>query len=43
MGYVRPEFAIAGVDYAITIAGREHAANLSLMPLYDPGDTLTKR
>ena len=43
MGYVRPEFAISGLDYAITIAGEEHAANLSLMPLYDPGDKLTKQ
>lgn len=43
MGYVRSEFAIAGLDYAITIGGKEYPANLSLMPLYDPGDTLTKK
>jgi aminomethyltransferase len=43
MGYVRPEVAIAGLDYAITINGEEHAASLSMMPLYDPGDTLTKK
>jgi aminomethyltransferase len=43
MGYVLPAFAIPGVEYAIRIGDQEHPAVVSVMPLYDPGDVLTKR
>ncbi len=43
MGYVLPQFAIPGIEFAIRSEEREHPAILSNMPLYDPGDTLTKR
>lgn len=42
MGYVLPQFAIPGVDFAIEVGGRRCKATLSVMPLYDPGDWLTK-
>lgn len=42
MAYVPPEFAIPGVELAVRIAEQEHAAVLSVMPLYDPGDALSK-
>jgi len=42
MGYVLPEFAMPGIDFEIKIAGSRCSATLSIMPLYDPGDRLTK-
>jgi aminomethyltransferase len=41
MGYVRPEFAIPGVQFSIQTGGKEHRATLSIMPLYDPGDVIS--
>jgi aminomethyltransferase len=43
MGYVRPEFAIPGVDFEIEVDSERTPATLSIMPRYDPGDWLTKR
>jgi len=43
MGYVLPQFCIAGVDFEFEIDGKRCKANLSVMPLYDPGDWMTKR
>ncbi len=43
MGYVRPEYAIPGVDYTIEVDGKSCSATLSIMPRYDPGDWRTKR
>ena len=42
MGYVSPEFNIAGVDFEIEITGKRCNATLSVMPLHDPGNWLTK-
>jgi aminomethyltransferase len=42
MGYVLPQFAIPGIDFIIEIAGHQCQAKLSVMPLYDPGNVLTK-
>ena len=42
MGYVLPEFVMPGIDFEIEIAGSRRSATLSTMPLYDPGDWLTK-
>jgi aminomethyltransferase len=42
MGYVRPEFAIPGAQFAIRRAGEDFGATLSVMPLYDPGDVRPK-
>lgn len=43
MGYVEPQFAIPGIDFTIEIAGSKCKATLSIMPLYDPADTKTKK
>ena len=42
IGYVSPQFSIPGVDFEIEIAGKRCKAILSVMPLYDPGNWLTK-
>lgn len=42
MGYVLPQFSIPGVDFEIEIAGKRCKATLSVMPLYDPANWLTK-
>ena len=42
LGYVSPEFAIPGTDFEIDISEKRCRATLSVMPLYDPGDWLTK-
>jgi len=43
MGYVDVAHAIPGLDIAIALGnGNQASAKLSLMPLYDPGDTRTK-
>jgi aminomethyltransferase len=42
MGYVQPQFAIPGLEYAIEVEGRRCSAFLSLVPPYDPLDTRTK-
>ena len=39
MGYVSPEYTIPGLVFAIECEGKRHDAKLSVMPLYDPGDT----
>lgn len=39
MGYVSPEYTIPGLVFAIESEGKRHDAKLSVMPLYDPGDT----
>ena len=39
MGYVSPEYAVPGLVFAIECEGKRHDAKLSVMPLYDPGDT----
>lgn len=41
MGYVTPQHAIPGARYYILSVDGAHAATLSVMPLYDPGDVLT--
>lgn len=43
MGYVQPQHAIPGIECAIQSDGKRCRASLSVMPLYDPGDRLTKR
>ncbi len=42
MGYINPEHAIPGAVFAIENQGVRHAASLSVMPLYDPGDMRTR-
>jgi aminomethyltransferase len=42
MGYVSPEHAIPGVVVALDNEGKRQDATLSVMPLYDPGDTRTR-
>ena len=42
MGYVAPQFAIRGASFEIEIDGKRRPAKLSVMPLYDPGDWLTR-
>jgi aminomethyltransferase len=43
MGYVLPQYVIPGIDFVIKTGGKPSAATLSVVPLYDPGDWLTKR
>jgi aminomethyltransferase len=42
LGYVAPAFAIPGATFQIEIDGARCPARLSTMPLYDPGNWLTK-
>lgn len=42
MGYVNPQHAVPGVFVSIESGGQRHDARLSVMPLYDPGDTRTR-
>ena len=42
MGYVSPQFAIPGATFEIDCDGKRCQANLSVMPLYDPGNWLTQ-
>jgi len=42
IGYVLPQFVIPGIDFEIEVMGSRYAATMSVMPLYDPGDFLTK-
>ena len=42
MGYVKPEHTIPGLVFAIECEGKRHDAKLSVMPLYDPGDSRTR-
>ena len=42
MGYVDPTHAIAGVGVDIRMTGADVPATISVMPLYDPGDTRTR-
>lgn len=42
LGYVAPQYAIPGIESAIESDGKRWRAVLSVMPLYDPGDRLTK-
>lgn len=42
MGYVTPEHAIPGLTCSIESDSKHYDAKLSVMPLYDPGDTLTR-
>ncbi len=42
MGYVNPEHTIPGLTVTIESEGKHHDARLSVMPLYDPGDTITR-
>ena len=42
LGYVAPQYAIPGVTFEIEVAQKRSKAKLSVMPLYDPGDRLTK-
>jgi aminomethyltransferase len=41
IAYVKPSYAMNGALFRIRTEGREIAAQLSLMPLYDPGDILS--
>jgi len=43
MGYVTPQHAIPGAKYGLLGAEGTHMATLSVMPLYDPGDVLTRQ
>ncbi len=42
VGYVLPQFSIQGLTVEIEVAGTRCKGTLSVMPLYDPGDWLTK-
>lgn len=42
LGYVAVEHAIPGLTFDVEIDGKFSKAQMSLMPLYDPGDVLTK-
>ena len=43
LGYVGSTFTIPGINYTINSEGKEYNANLSLVPLYDPGKTRNKK
>jgi aminomethyltransferase len=43
MGYVTPEHAVPGMSVVIEREGAVHPATLSVMPLYDPGDVVSRR
>lgn len=43
MGYVDPAHAIPGAIYTLLGAEGAHLGKVSVMPLYDPGDTLTRQ
>jgi aminomethyltransferase len=43
MGYVEPTHAISGMKLKIETSGNHHDATLSVMPLYDPGNTRTRK
>jgi aminomethyltransferase len=43
MAYINPRHAVPSLDVQIALAnGKKASAKLSVMPLYDPGDTRTK-
>jgi aminomethyltransferase len=42
MGYVSPQFSIHGTIFEIEVAGKRCPAKLSVMPLFDPGNWITK-
>jgi aminomethyltransferase len=42
MGYVTPAQAIPGLMCSIEVQGKREDARLSVMPLFDPGDTRTR-
>jgi aminomethyltransferase len=43
MAYVNPAYAVPSLDVAVVLTNAKRAdAKLSVMPLYDPGDTRTK-